>query len=316
MTSTVDNNARYWAYSNYLIALSRLLNQEYPSDSLLTTTIANSQGFKQLSRATPSLDQNTLSKTLRHSWFTELLLWEKVKYPNLLPFAIPWSMVESYYTVYPTIRAYFLACGRTEVTAHEATLRTICSDVCNYKDRFPPPWNCVLYGDPNTSPLFVTNVTQPILLNNPLISPYTGDPWQHYGLFLKTTRRRQIDRLIQKWKKDNHRKQIPKIERQRITQRWRPTTLFDTLYRIRSRSNYQDVDSFAFCNATTLGFTELQIAICEVVYKTMLVFEMSIARLISKRTFKTMVKDFASTNLGQSAKSTVLKRWSCILQSF
>ncbi len=315
-SSMVDNNARYWAYSNYLIALSRLLSQEYPTDCTLAIVIANSGGFKRLRRATPSIDQSALSKALRQGWFTEILLWKKAQYPDLLPFAVPWSMVESYYAVYAIVKAYFLVSGRNEIGTHEGTLRTICSDVTNCKDRFPRPWNCVLNGDPKTSPVFVTNVQQPVLLTNPLVSPYRGDLWQHYGLFLKTTRQRQIDRLIQRWKKNNRRKRIPKGERQRIVQGWRPTTVFDTLYRIRSRSNYQDIDSFAFCNATTLDFTELQVAIWTVVYKTMFVFEMLIARLIRKKDFGSLVHSFVSTNLGQASKSTITKRWDCIRQSF
>ena len=316
MNTVVDNNARYWAYSNYLIALARVIDQQYSSDIDLATAIAVSPGFQHLSRASSSLDYNALSKTLRHSWFTELLLNEKMKYPELLPFAIPWSMVEAYYTVYPAIRAYFLSCGRVVETSHATTLRTICSDVANYQGRFPPPWNCVLSGNLISSPFRVTNVTQPMTLNNPLCSPYLGDPWQHYGLFLKTTRRRQIELLVFKWKKDHHRKQIPKAERLRIAQTYRPTTFFDTLYRIRSRSNYQDADSFTFCNVTTSGVAELQSAICNVVHKTMLVFELSIARLISKKEFETMVKDFSATNLGQSARSTITNRWLTIKKSF
>jgi len=313
---TVDHNARYWAYAHYLIAFSRLLSQEYPSDSALGLTIANSSGFQKLTQSTIPINQNALSQALRHAWFTELLLNEKIKYPNLLPFAIPWSMVETYYAVHAGLRSYFLATGRIDLLTHESALQTISSDICNYKNRFPSPWNCALSGDVNVSPLFVGNIANPITLRSPLYSPYNNDLWQHYGLFLKTTRNRQIERRVQIWKKQNHTGRISKVQRQQIAKNLQPTTIFNALYRIRSRANYQDIDSFTFCNASKVDFIELQGAMNQIVYHTLFIFEMMIARIVRKKVFEDMINEFINTNLGQTASNTIVKRWSFIKASF
>lgn len=312
----VDNNARYWAYAHYLIAFSRLLSQEYQSESILGSTIATSSGFQKLCQPTTPINYNALSQALRHAWFTELLLKEKIKYLDLLPFAIPWSMVETYYAVYAGLRSYFIATGRTDLLTHESALQTISSDICNYKNRFPSPWNCVLSGDVNIKPLYVSNIPDPITLQSPLYSPYRNDLWQHYGLFLKTTRKRQIERRIAIWKKQNHVGRISKIQRQQIVHNLQATTIFNALYRIRSRANYQDIDSFTFCNASNIDFMELQGAMSQIVYHTLFVFEMMIARIIRKKVFEVTIDEFVNTNLGQAANGTIAKRWSYIKASF
>jgi len=313
---TVDNNARYWAYAHYLIAFSRLLSQEYQSESILGTTIAKSSGFQKLSLPATPINHDTLSQALRHAWFTELLITEKIKYPDLLPFAIPWSMVQTYYAIHAGLRSYFIATGRTDISTHESALQTISSDICNYKNRFPSPWNCVLSGDVNIKPLYVSNIPDPITLQSPLYSPYRNNLWQHYGLFLKTTRNRQIERRIKTWKKQNHVGRISKNQRQQIAQNLQATTIFNALYRIRSRANYQDIDSFTFCNASNIDFMELQGAMIQIVYHTLFVFEIMIARIIRKKVFEVTIDEFVSTNLGRAASNTIIKRWSYIKASF
>jgi hypothetical protein len=293
-----------------------LLSQEYPSESVLAFTIAKSSGFQKLSQPATPINHNALSQALRHAWFTELLLTEKIKYPNLLPFAIPWSMVETYYAVHAGLRSYFIATGRADISTHESALQTISSDICNYKNRFPRPWNCVLSGEVNVKPLYVSNISDPITLSSPLYSPYRNDLWQHYGLFLKTTRARQIERRVSAWKKQNHVSRISKIQRQQIAQNLQATTIFNALYRIRSRANYQDIDSFTFCNASEIDFMELQSAMSQIIYHTLFVFEMMIARIVRKKVFEVTINEFVNTNLGQAASNTVVKRWSYIKTSF
>lgn len=313
---TINQNARYWAYARYLIAFSRLLSQECQSENLFGLIIAKSSGFQKLSQPATTIDHNTLSQALRHAWFTELLLTEKMKYQDLLPFAIPWSMVETYYAVHAGLRSYFIATGRTDIMSHESALQTISSDICNYKNRFPSPWNCVLAGDVKVSPLYVRNITNPITLQNPLYSPYNHDLWQHYGLFLKTTRQRQIERRLQIWKKQNHVSRVSSVQRHQIVQTILPTTIFNALYRIRSRANYQDIDSFTFCNATKFDFAELQDAMIQIVYWTLFTLEMMIARIIRKKVFEATMHEFIHTNLGQAAGNTIVKRWSYIKTAF
>lgn len=307
---TIDHNARYWAYSNYLIALSHLIRGEHPTDNDLAQTVSGLAGYIRIKRRT-DVNIEEVAKLLRQSWFTELLLLETYKYQALLPYAVPWSMIQCYYAVYSSIRAYFLATGRDIENAHEKTLRQISEDLINYKERFPHPWRCVIDGDPKISPLLIANspCSSEVILKNALVSPYSVAPCLHYGLFLKTTRTRQLERLALDWKRRNKVLRLPRGGYLDIVNRLHPTTIFDTFYRIRTRSNYQDIDSFTFSNATVEDSTDLQRAICNIVYYTLLVFELMIARSIGKKLIEKVVDEFVKTPLGKPASETALKRW-------
>ncbi len=312
MPDLEKHTARYWAYANYLTALSQLIQDEYATDTDLVSAITRNGAFSSLSRTSTPLDQSLMAKTLRRAWFTELLLAQQVQYPQLLPFSLPWTMVQAYYSIHPALRAYFLACGRKVEDTHETTLRTISSDVFSYAGRFPPPWSSVLIGDPSAQFVSLSNLKTPISLTNPLVSPHAGDPWQHFGLFLKTTRQRQVNRLATQWKQENHRKRLPHAQRVRIASKLRPTTVFDALYRLRSRSNYQDIDSFAFSSADRFDFIDLQTAICRIIHKTLLVLELPIARLAGKSAYSGIVQELETSRVAIPAASTVLKRWALI----
>jgi hypothetical protein len=310
---TIDHDARYRAYANYLIALSGLIKQEYPGHADLINTLAEYQGIQRLSRSN-EIDRELLARALRHSWFTELLLHETNHYSNLLPYAIPWSMVQVYYTIHSALRAYFLACRRQVEPVHETALRTIGSDLVSYKERFPPPWNCVLTGDPRAAFVYLSHTPESIAidLHNALLPPAIVDPWQHYGLFLKTTRLRQTERAIRNWKKTQHKQRISQMQRQTIVQAYRPTTLFDALYRIRARANYKDIDSFIFSATTPLDYAALQTALCHIVQSTLLIFEVIIVKSLGKQPYADVLAEFMSTPWGTAAARTAFDRWTVI----
>ena len=270
--NTDQQNSRYNAYSNYLFSVSKLIEQEHLNPQTFAKNICGLAGFNRITRAT-SIAEVKLTEALRQCWFTELLLHEKKKYPALLPYAAPWSMVECYYAVYPAIRAYFLALGRNVETTHQATLKTVSNDLLSLKDRFPSPWRCVLKDDPSVRPcIFVNSVCdkpEPIDLKNPLISPSRAEPCQFYGLLLKTTRERMLEKQIRIWKHQEKRKRIRGDERIAVISKLRPTTIFDALYRIRTRANYQDIDSFVFSQTSEPSFELLHESMCNIAFYTL-----------------------------------------------
>ncbi len=316
MSEVEANTSRYWAYSNYLIALERLLRQLYPSAEALVEKMAASAGFAKIRRRQVARDR--IAELLRNSWFTELLLAHSVEHQDLLPYATPWGMIQSYYAIYLALRAYFHAFGRAVDPAHQITLRTIGDDMAHNKGRFPRPWSTLLSGDPTGKPVHLINGPQrtPITLTNPLASPHRTNPWQHYGLFLKTTRRRQVDRAVRRWKKSNKRQVIRAPEREALIAQQRPTTLFDGLYRLRARANYQDIDSFALSRVEPGEAVEIQRALCETVSRSLLVFELLIARSAGKTWFGQVVKSLSKVSPDHPTADTVGLRWELIRRSF
>jgi len=221
--------------------------------------------------------------------------------------------VQSYYAIYPGVRAYFTALNRPVKKTHQTTLGTICSDLTSYKDRFPQPWRTVLSDDPAKDSIDLVNAPASLTLSlrNPLASLPGSDPWQFYGLLLRTTRSRQVKKSISDWKRTNRRKRIYERERAQLISNLRPTTMFDFLYRLRTRSNYQDIDSFAFSDVTTSDAVHRQQGICHVVYATLFVFEAMIAKISGKKWFNGLVSEFYGST-SEPTRKTILKRWAVI----
>jgi hypothetical protein len=96
MPKPLENTQRYWAYSNYIVSISRLIEQTYPADSTLAQHMAAATGFAKLCRK-GDIERDHVAVLLRHSWFTELLLNETRQSKNLLVYANPWTVVQCYY---------------------------------------------------------------------------------------------------------------------------------------------------------------------------------------------------------------------------
>lgn len=307
------NTSRFFAYSNYLIAASRLMRQCHPTDSSFAANLCSMSGVTKIKkRDCDSIPR--IAELLRNSWFTEVALCEARKYPDFLPFSNPWAMVQAYYSIYLTIRAYFHAFNRVVAPTHRTTLRTISSDLVSCKNRFPEPWKSILIGDTKSKPIHFANshYSKPLKLSNALESPYTADPWQHYFLFLKTTRDRQIKSAIDKWKIDQSKKRINSTDRSILVSNIHQTSFFDALYRIRARSNYRDVDSFAFGSSTPVAADELHEALASVIYCTLFMFEIMIYKSIGKWHFSRIVNAFLRSATGSRAGATIGSRWSYI----
>lgn len=313
MAASPDQTARFWAYFNYIIALSRLIEAQHPSTHALVESIVRSSAYPKI-WGRPLGTSNVVGQWLRLSWYTELLLTRIISHEELLPYAIPWSMVQVYYAIYPAIRAYFAALGRTVDKSHEASIKTIGADFIGCKARFPLPWVCVHNEDPMKHSFHLLNDPDEteITLTNPLCSPYSNDGWQHYGLFLRTTRERILQTKIERWKKEQHRQRVTNDEREQLLRQLRPTNIFDGLYRLRSRSNYQDIDSFVFTSVDHFDYVHLQAALCNIVDSSLAVFETIIAKALGRKQFAQLVNGFASTSLGSNPGHTYIKRWQVI----
>ena len=232
-------------------------------------------------------------------------------------------MIQIYYAVYSAIRAYFLALGREVNPTHQSALRAISGELITsgISERFPQPWRSVLSSDPKVKRGFYlanSSCTEPINLDNPLASLHRTDPWQFYGLFLRTTRERQLAKKIDQWKREKSRKRALRSERQELLDQLPPTTIFDALFRVRTRANYRDVDSFLFCGELASTNTiELHRDICEITNTTLMVFEILIARASTKQLFSEIVEQFIQASRAESvdnslespALNTIGRRW-------
>jgi hypothetical protein len=107
-------------------------------------------------------------------------------------------------------------------------------------------------------------------------------------------------------------KKIPSSERANLVTALSPSSFFDALYRIRARSNYQDVDSFTFGNVSISDANVLHNSLVTIIYYTLFMFEMMIVRSIGKSHFETIVNEFLESKPGSRALDTIGTRWEVI----
>jgi hypothetical protein len=140
--------------------------------------------------------------------------------------------------------AFHVASGAGRPRNHAALLRSLVD--CVQRGLFPPPWSLTCVGVPAYKP----NRFHGLPLGADITLPHNWeapDPETNWGALcrlLKTTREKEVDRLAAEWKEKNRRRRLPNGERERIAEGLRPTTIFDFLWRLRTRTDYRDVDAF------------------------------------------------------------------------
>ena len=79
------------------------------------------------------------------------------------------------------------------------------------------------------------------------VDPYTSD--DRLAMFLRTTRKKELDRRFAEERRQNIKpgrtwRCLSVQDKERIAKSMAPTTLFDVLWRIRKKTNYEDADTF------------------------------------------------------------------------
>jgi len=302
---------RYHAYSNYLLAISTIINNEYDSLEEIVDLVISENDNQQVEFSNSKLTR--ISQLLRNSWLTEILLNQTKDNEDLLQFSNPWSMVHSYYAIYSMLVAYFEACRNREIKAHQSLLKSIGSEIQYSNNMFPVPWNYYCLEDPRLGIVEIENDSNIIRaeLGNALISP-RKNPLQHFALFLKTTRQRQVDKKKDDWKRQNRKKRASKNKTDEIVNSLRPTTFFDAIYRLRTRTNYEDIDSFMFANVKKSDSIRFIEAICNIVETTLLIFETLIALKVGRNSFESILREIQNSPITNVAQDSILNRSSII----
>jgi hypothetical protein len=271
-----ESYRRYLAYHNYLDGTARLIEGLYPTDDDLVRTMAGLPGWQAIRREARG-DLEGAAAALRNAWYTEVMMDQVLGYEGAFPFVVPWSMVHAYFAINRAMWAYFMVSQEVMPTSHGAGLHVIGTMLRGEHSAFPAPWRCTLDGDPSVKTVTLTHAgCGEVTLKNPLAAH--ADPWQNYGLMLRTTRQRQLKAKIAAWKKHSGSSRIMKAQRADLVAHMMPTTLFDALYRMRRRSNYQDSDSFIFSGVKVETTQALHGALLALVDTTLLVFESLISR--------------------------------------
>jgi hypothetical protein len=218
--------------------------------------------------------------------------------PSVVAYTNHWTPVQMYYAVYLALRALFEAARMTVGEQHAKTLHAIGGEIKSRPALFPYPWKllCVGAGARQCEYLHLpTGVTI-----DPVSSlRFDAPTWDSIGMLLRTTRDRQIERVTDVWKRENKRQRIAASTKRMLAMKLPPTSLFDAMYRLRIRSNYEDADAFLTAlpsDGEAITFSKAMRRVC---WFTMLLLETLTAKYIGRAAFGQCVSSFEARDIGR-----------------
>jgi hypothetical protein len=290
-------------YKNYLQSLSVYIKMHFGAapncfDKLKTKCIQRGIFSGVQTTTLPAGTLEKIKKLLFNAWNTELVLALPASISaEFIKFANHWSPVQAYYALYLALQAYFRSIGmQAPPRDHAASLNTISAQICV----FPPFWNVCCSGEPTLKGAQYPNIPSGVVVKDisPLTTPAPQEFWDWYGMLLRTTRKRQFEKKLRdsgrqfKTKGGRPRKRFTAQQKRQVLAALRPTTVFDFLYRLRIRSNYEDADAFILGTMSQTDAREFNEALQAVTASTLFLIELHIARRLGAHGMESIIDEF------------------------
>ena len=342
-----DPVGAFKAHANYLRAFNTLMESYYVPGKFMVSTdrlleavskkVTASRLYDQLNaRPTGNGEQGLVKNILRNAWGTEFLLASAGDFfsdhDELIRIANNWAVVQAYYASYHVTQALLVARGQPRPSTHAVTQTQYGAFWCRPRVQLPP-WSLGLdaSGLCNLPPGLTF---KPVDHHWEACTPDTC--WGLVAFALKGTRKdwvtkRQKEERERKradakkaWRKQQRAREetgkhplqervsrLPRLEpgeKTAIDLKLRPATLLDYLWRLRCRSNYEDVDMFTEGPEDEIQSSLVHLNLCRITAATLLVNELLIARLIGATTLRTIADEWVSSTGTATAKVGVARR--------
>jgi hypothetical protein len=268
-----NEEKQFASYMNYWEALAGIIVGSFGTEPVAGLRDAfddKSQRFAKKFRALSSKqfagDSRLLRTLLLGAWNSELGLYLVDEEDDRLMHQNQWNNVFAYYASSKAALAWTLVRDNAVPTTHRSLLDAMAAQAGAAVSLFPVPWSlcCTCcsgradYSGFANPPRPVSNLTS------------GGDPFDLTAKFLKTTRQKRLDER----KKQDHPKRAPNGYRARLDGTMPPTSVFDFLWRSRTRANYGDPSMFYMGTLTQDRAVRFLRAVRLVTSTTMGLFEM------------------------------------------
>ena len=280
------------AYRNYFEDLAETIDGLYGSSGSLTAGahdgVENHLRFKHVQRRVPDCPSSvTIKKSFQRSWATLRCLDFVVEDSEIFyEDANAWIPMQVYYAVYHAMQGFAISSGQSAPKDHAGTLKLIGKEVV--RGILPTPWDVWCKGYPHIGELefgglvpseYPVHVLSP---PDPLISD------DRLAMLLRTTRQKELDRRFAQERKRNvkpgrTRRNLTDTDKRNLAKSMAPTTLFDVLWRIRKKANYEDADAFVLGANDKTDAWQLAKAFAIVTDGTVAVFEALAAAYVGPR---------------------------------
>lgn len=294
------NNIKFRTYVNYIRVLGSFLEKEALSK---IESLIKSDEYNKIQAKKNSKD---ISKLLRNVWFTEVKILLDSEDEDFIAVSNHWMCVKVYYCLYLTMRVFFLAKNRDIKEAHSSILKEISLEMKQGK-LFPEPWSILCKNIERKNSDF-DNLPADVEINHSeSCLKKDQDFYNSFTRFLKTTRTRLIEKKYKELGKGK------KKAKKQINSELYPTSIFDCLYRLRIRSNYEDADLFLLSESSDEDVFAFNKGMRNICYYTMFLLESLIAKHISRNEYAKIILEFekmlSKKIVIQNNTILALKRW-------
>lgn len=227
--STISGK-KFETYRYYLKCICLYLSSEYSNlPSFIQYCYEKTRSIKLLK----SLDPIEIERYLRIAWNTEFLLTIDYGDPEITRINNQWTPIQAYYSIYSGLEALSYGVNGSHTSSHVKALSK-CSDFLI--DIGISPWDKAFLGyrgKDNNSHIPINFPENIIIPHN--LQRHGVKPIEMIAKFLKVEHAHRVD---DKWKSKKE------SGCYKYMYDPKPTTLLHFMYRLRVKSNYEEVDTF------------------------------------------------------------------------
>lgn len=304
LTDSGTEEARtFTTYSGYWLSLVEHVEQEFgmfPFPRLLAEL--ERRGLTNLASKQASCNEQQLRSLLLNAWSSELAMYDVELDSPRLWLSNQWAQVKAYYATTRMAGAWLLARDGKVPENHGGLLRAMSAQVTGQR-LYPSPWSlCCTRRHPTAQYAGFSRNPEP---SSPLAA--NVDRHDRTAMMLRTTRDRDIERLVDIVKKKRRLGRAPNGETIRQDNGLVATTVFDFAWRMRHRSNYGDPAMFYVGTLSADRAREYAAAIRTFTGATMFLFESFISQK-SKILIAEAAVHFTSRDRSKIADQVIVPR--------
>lgn len=286
-----DLDFAFRTYRGYLESVRRSIASNCPSSRDFLDGVAAQVKAGRWTTLVPSgsVLPPRSAQLLRNAWGTEVLLNAPrvIGGADLISFANHWAVVQAYYAVFDGLNALLVVGHPNPPRTHTTLLRWAATEVGTTRSPFVAPWTWRTSGPVNAYSYdgFPTGFV-PDTSASTIATVSDASALHILAKALKTTRDRKVEERKASWlkgkktKAGSPRKHLTATELRAHSGAMEPTTLFDLLYRLRIRSNYDDADALLQGALTSTDAEAFHAALCDIVGATLLTIEIYLAHRV------------------------------------
>lgn len=269
-----DEAKGFTTYLGYWDGLARLIDDVYGPDPApaIVAEMLSRKAVKKLQAKKFTGDTRELASVLLNGWAQEVALYAVDDDDPRLMLQNLWNNVYAYYAVSSSARAFLMVRQGSAPDNHRRTL-TALSGLVTDSFLFPTPWGLACTCEQNLA--FGGFPREPAECSNLEVA---ADPLDIVAKALKTTRRREVQRRVDQAKTEQKLDRAPRGLRESIEDRLEATTLFEFMWRNRTRSNYGDPSMFYVGSLSEDRSRRYVQGVRSVTAASMLVFETLVAQ--------------------------------------